>query len=299
MSKSVFLVLCLALIWGSNFAISKVGIEQIGALPFRVFTILISTAVLVAFSYQQLKTYFKTASRNDIKRIGLLSLPNIFLVPMINNISLTYLSITTATILIYMMPCFVSLLTMASEKKGNLSSFFAVLLCSSGILVLSGFNGFNFGEYLMIFNAIIWALGAFMSQKIKLNHVPMPTLVCVQMIITLVMTLITFAVWACIDSSILEKLSVSSLLAVPTISTLIYIGVVGSAVAYYCWFSLIELKSAEYTSYAVLLSPVVSIVIAVTVFNEELKAITIMGGGLILASSFMILAKPFFDRRNF
>lgn len=298
MFKAIWLGLGLAFIWGSNFPLSQIGIEQIGSVPYRLATIIISTVILISLSFNELNTYLKKLSLNDCIFIALLAIPNIFLVPLINNISLAYLSITKATILVYMMPCFVSILVMISEKKSNVISVVATLLCLSGITVLSGLKGFSFGESLMVLNAFIWAIGAFMSKKIKLDHIPMRVVVCIQMIITLVMTLVTSLIWGKIDTSIMNEFSFNTLMKMPVILSVLYVGAIGSALAYYLWFTLIKLKSAEFTSYATLLSPVISIVMAVTLFNEELKVTTMIGGTLILLSSCMIIIKPLFEHQN-
>jgi len=185
---------------------------------------------------------------------------------------------------------------MMAEKKVNLISLCAILLCSSGVFILSGFDNFHIGEYLMIVNALIWAIGAFMSQRIVFKHIPLITTVCIQMIATLVMTLMTYVVWVWQDHAIINLFNTDTLFTIPTIFSVFYIGIVGSAVVYYFWFRLIELKSAEYTSYATLLSPVISIAIAVTILREEITNTTILGGSLILISSFIMIMKPLVSR---
>ncbi|WP_234497923.1 DMT family transporter [Vibrio maritimus] len=292
MSKLSVYTLCLAMIWGSSFPISQLGVEQIGAMPFRVLTILFSTIILIIFTYNKLKASLANVSCMDIVKLSLLAIPNIFIVPMINNISLAYMSVSTATLLIYLMPCFVSLLTMLDEKKVSYISIAATTLCISGVLILSKFNSFNISEYLMIFNAFIWGLGAILSKKIVISSCSMSIRVTIQMIATLTLTLLVTSIWWAIDGSIFDKFRLNYLLDYTTIISILYIGGVGSALVYYLWFKLIDLNSAEFTSYATLLSPIISIAIAVTIFDEILDNYMIVGGVLIFSSSCIVLLRP-------
>lgn len=292
MSKSMVFTLCLALIWGSSFPISQMGIEQLGAIPFRLLTILISTIILFAFICKNLKKTLFNISNVEYLKIGFLAIPNIFIVPLINNITLTYLPISTATFLIYIMPCFVSLLTILDERKFTYISMMAIVLCASGVLLLSGFEGFHFIEYLMIFNAFIWALGAILSKKIVLNSCPISVRVTIQMAVTLILTLLVTFIWWALDKSIFDSFKLDRMFSYTALLPVLYIGTIGSALVYYFWFKLIDMNNAEFTSYAMLLSPVISIVLAVTIFDEELDSYMLIGGILILSSSCIVLLRP-------
>ena len=188
------------------------------------------------------------------------------------------------------MPCFVSILTIALSKALNLSSLIAIGCCSTGVIILSGINAFGLGEYLMILNAFIWASGAIMSQKISFNEIPLSVTVNVQMIFTLILTTITVLIWGITNNISLYPMLTN--FTYTSIASVIYIGTIGSAFVYYLWFSLIDMKSAEFTSYATLLSPLISILTAIIIFKEEVNDATITGGILILMSSFVIILKP-------
>ncbi|WJV61181.1 DMT family transporter [Pectobacteriaceae bacterium C52] len=76
--------------------------------------------------------------------------------------------------------------------------------------------------------------------------------------------------------------------------SVLYLGIVGNAVAYYIWFYLIQNESAEYASYATLLSPVITVIIASSFLNEIPSIRQIVGFILILTSAVLVnFLKPF------
>ncbi|SQD77258.1 DMT family transporter [Moritella yayanosii] len=289
MGKSMLIAIAMGIIWGSSFPISQMGILQIGAFPFRLSTIFVSTLVITAFALPYLKKHINKIDRSDYLKLFILCIPNIFIVPLINNIALGLTTVSSATFIIYMMPCITSLFTMYFTKKVHFLTVFAIIFCGLGVLLLSKSNEFQLGEYLMFANAVIWALGAILSQRISFDGVHMSVTVTIQMIFTLMLTMSLTLIWYLNNSIDIGSIAKTIVSTPSVLLSIFYIGSIGSALVYYLWFTLIRLESAEFTTYSTLLSPVISIFIAVMYLGEELNQITIIGGGLILASSLIVI----------
>lgn len=283
----------MALIWGSNFPISQIGIINIGSTLFRSLALAISSLTLLLFFLKQIRDHIFNLSFDDYKKLIILAIPNIYIVPLLNNISLEYTSISSATFLIYTMPCLTSLLLMIIERKINYISIIATLSCLLGVLLFIQSTDFNKGEYIIIISAIFWAAGALLAQKFTLDHIPMSVSVFFQMCFSLILVNLYLLVEVYNDSIITSDM----IFNLETLFSLLYIGIIGSSVVYYFWFYLIKQKNAEYTCYSTLIAPIISIIIAITFFHETLTNTQLSGGLLILFSSFLItLIKPMFNK---
>jgi len=106
MGKSIFIAIAMGMIWGSSFPISQIGILQIGAFPFRFATILVSALVITVFAFPYLKKHINKIDRSDYLKLFLLCIPNIFIVPIINNIPFVLTTVASWTFIIYMIPFF-------------------------------------------------------------------------------------------------------------------------------------------------------------------------------------------------
>ena len=107
------MALVIALIWGSNFPVSKSAIEHIGAWLFRFYCNVISVVILlivVLFLFRK-EIVFK-----DVLLCIPLGVFNLFLVPLLNNIALFYTDAVKASVLIYTMPAFTSLIYVLSTE---------------------------------------------------------------------------------------------------------------------------------------------------------------------------------------
>ncbi|MBP3140835.1 DMT family transporter [Aliivibrio fischeri] len=297
MIKTISIAIIMGIIWGSSFPISQIGVLHIGAFPFRFATIFVSTLTMFIFSFSYLKSSLFNLTKQDYFKLFLLCVPNIFLVPLINNISLGLTSVSSATFLIYMMPCITSIFSIFLTKKIHALTMIAITLCAFGVMLLSKTNHFQLGEYLISINAIIWALGAILSQQIIFKNIHMSVKVTIQMLFTLLLTTFVTIIWYLNNAVDISSIARTIVSTPSVLFSILYIGSIGSALVYFLWFTLIKMESAEFTTYSTLLSPVISIYIAVTYFGEELDPMTTVGGGLILTSSLIVIViQPLYYR---
>ncbi len=81
-------------------------------------------------------------------------------------------------------------------------------------------------------------------------------------------------------------------MSMPYISSLLFLSIFGSVIAFGCYLSLMTRIGAHKTSYANILFPGVAVVISTFVEGFEWHIYTVVGLSLILAGNLFILAKP-------
>lgn len=289
MLKIFGMTLLLATIWGTNFPISKQAIMIMGPFSFRLLAMIISCVVLFFCFYNEIKQSLTKLNKIVLFRLTLIAIPNFLLVPTLNNVALNYSSVTNATILVYTMPCFTSFMTMLIARKVDYFSVGSMLLCLAGISLILNEITISIGEIVILISAVCWALGAILSQHLKTSLTLKAGLFWQVLIATLLFTAIYPLFEA--DSSIGSL--VNSLLNLQTLLPILYLGVIGSALVYFLWFYLIAAQSAEYASYAALLSPVITMLIVSFFLNQTPTSQQLIGFVLILLSALSVnVIKP-------
>ncbi|EHR8377466.1 EamA family transporter [Escherichia coli] len=295
MLKNILIIIIMATIWGTSFPISKPAISEVGPYAFRLSCSIIAIIFIFLFFSKDILSEIKNITYQNTWRLFLISVPNIFAVPVLNNIALKYTSVSYASILIYTMPCFTSLFMMFIFKKIKALSLIAILLCASGIYLITNNIKIDFGITIIIISAIIWSFGAILSQNIVIN-LGFGTKLFWMSFISTILVIITYPFFQ-------EEQQIHLILCAFTntsvLFSVIYIGFFGGAVVYYIWFYLIQYKSAEYASYSTLLSPIISVAIAYFFMDEELNSFQFTGFFLILSSAVIInIAIPIIEKEK-
>ncbi|HHE4876243.1 TPA: DMT family transporter [Morganella morganii] len=272
------MALVIALIWGSNFPVSKSAIEHIGAWLFRFYCNVISVVILlivVLFLFRK-EIVFK-----DV----LLCIPlggfNLFLVPLLNNIALFYTDAVKASVLIYTMPAFTSLIYVVINRSINIKYVMTAFLGVTGILIFIAVDKIGTGELIILISAFFWATGTVLSEKIPVKS-NLLLRVFYQNGISLLLIVLTMPF---MSDDIQLPLSVISQPRV--LLPVLYTGITGGVFVYILWFYMIEKGGAELTSCAILLSPVISVFIS-CFFLDESVTLSMLAGMLFIISGLFI-----------
>ncbi|MEM8340782.1 DMT family transporter [Morganella morganii] len=272
------MALVIALIWGSNFPVSKSAIEHIGAWLFRFYCNVISVVILlivVLFLFRK-EIVFK-----DV----LLCIPsgvfNLFLVPLLNNIALFYTDAVKASVLIYTMPAFTSLIYVVINRSINIKYVMTAFLGVTGILIFVAVDKIGTGELIILISAFFWATGTVLSEKIPVKS-NLLLRVFYQNGISLLLIVLTMPF---MSDDIQLPLSVISQPRV--LLPVLYTGITGGVFVYILWFYMIEKGGAELTSCAILLSPVISVFIS-CFFLDESVTLSMLAGMLFIISGLFI-----------
>lgn len=272
------MALVIALIWGSNFPVSKSAIEHIGAWLFRFYCNVISVVILlivVLFLFRK-EIVFK-----DVLLCIPLGVFNLFLVPLLNNIALFYSDAVKASVLIYTMPAFTSLIYVVINRSINIKYVMTAFLGVTGILIFIAVDKIGTGELIILISAFFWATGTVLSEKIPVKS-NLLLRVFYQNGISLLLIVLTMPF---MSDDIQLPLSVISQPRV--LLPVLYTGITGGVFVYILWFYMIEKCGAELTSCAILLSPVISVFIS-CFFLDESVTLSMLAGMLFIISGLFI-----------
>ncbi|ACT07485.1 protein of unknown function DUF6 transmembrane [Dickeya chrysanthemi Ech1591] len=293
--NSLWLTLLMALIWGTSFPVSKIAINVIGPYGFRIAGSIVSCCIIFLIFNKSIRESLATLNFDEFLRISIIAVPNVFLVPTLNSIALHFTSVTNATILVYTMPCFTSIILMGLAKKLNLLSLFSLLLCFIGIFLILKAIHVGLGEIIILCSAIFWAIGAVVSQKI-VTVTPFKAKLFWQILISTVLVSISYPFFQ--TGPLLQPI-ITAFTNTECLLCVLYLGIVGNALVYYIWFYLIQNESAEFASYATLLSPIITVIIASLFLSEEPTNKQIFGFGMILFSAILVnVVKPYLVKRS-
>ncbi|WP_445373989.1 DMT family transporter [Photorhabdus tasmaniensis] len=263
--KVLFSAILIAMLWGGGFPISKIAIEQIGVWPFRFYSTITSVLILASLVFI---FYKKKPNLYDLLFCVPLGILNVFLVPVLNNISLKYTDSVKASVLIYTMPAITSFLTMISSKRISFRSITVSILCISGVLIFISLEKISFGECVILVSAFVWALGTFLSEKIP-TQLDIFSKVLYQNIVSfLLMVIIT--PFLSTNLNIFNFNSDFSQVFTHVFIPILYMGIASGVIVYILWFYMIERGGAELTAYSSLMSPIFSVLISYYFLNESI-----------------------------
>ena len=181
------------------------------------------------------------------------------------------------------MPAFNSFIYIILDKSFSFIKTIPIILCLLGIyFVLSeNHNKINIGDIIILSGAFIWALGGYLNDKANIE-LDMRVASTIQLIfatlVTLVFLLIFSPEWREIN---LSRLNITDILSI------LYVGIIGNGVAFVIFYKLMTKFGSSYTSYSLMLVPVVGVLFSILLNNEAVNLNMLIGLFLMLASMIM------------
>ncbi|MBI6189499.1 DMT family transporter [Providencia rettgeri] len=285
--KQIKVLLCailISFIWGSAFPISKLAIDQVGVWAFRIYSLIISVIFLcfVFFFFSRCRFNF----REFVNSIPLGFL-NVFLVPILNSLALKYTEAVKASVLVYTMPVMATVVLGVMNKHIETRSVFVSLLCISGIFIFISPVGISIGEMIILLSAFMWALGTILSEKITMK-INLTSKVFYQNIVSFIF-LILLIPFLNVDLNILSNIHSEFFMSVYI--PIIYMGVANGVIVYVLWYYMIEYGGAKLSSYSILISPIISVMISSYLLDETMTISMIIGMLFILLSMLIVLSE--------
>ncbi|WP_286033781.1 DMT family transporter [Fusobacterium necrogenes] len=193
-----------------------------------------------------------------------------------------YTSISNATLSYYFAPVFVTILApFVLKEKLTLSKFLCVLMALVGMFCIVGVDRINGGSDLIgIFYGLLAA--GFYASVILMNKflkgIDSIEITVVQLI-SATITLLPYVLYV----EGLGILSVSS----ASIPYILILGIVHTGIAYLLYFSSLQGLKGQTIAVLSYIDPVFAIIISAVILKEQLGLLQIIGGVLILGSSFI------------
>lgn len=193
-----------------------------------------------------------------------------------------YTSISNATLSYYFAPVFVTILApFILKEKLTLSKFLCVLMALVGMFCIVGVDGINGGSDLI---GIVYGLLAagFYASVILMNKflkgIDSIEITVIQLI-SATITLLPYVLYV-------EGLGILSVSSV-SIPYILILGIVHTGIAYLLYFSSLQGLKGQTIAVLSYIDPVFAIIISAIILKEQLEFLQIIGGVLILGSSFL------------
>jgi drug/metabolite transporter (DMT)-like permease len=276
----------LSLSWGVTWPLMRIALEEIPPFSMRAASSglgILTLAVLVRLGRRS----FAVPGRRAWIHLGVAGLLNITFFTML--VAFAQLSAATSrvTILAYSMPIWASLLAWPIlGERLDATRGAALLLCAVGIAVLVGpllGHGAPVGLLLALGAALSWGAGTVYLKWARIGADPVVT---------------TF--WQLVISFVVVGVCVPFIDGAPPVwpphikpvLALIFIGVVGSGIAYFLWFDSVHRLPAATASIGVLSVPLIGVLASTAILGERPTVPDLIGFALIFVASGFVLLTP-------
>jgi drug/metabolite transporter (DMT)-like permease len=272
------LALFTALMWGTSFIATKLLLDQ-----FNPLEILFIRFVLGYLALWMLYPYkLKIDSKQDRFFLFLTGLSGVTLYFLCENTALTYSFASNVGVLVSVAPFLTGLLShFYSKEKMNKSFLLGFVISILGIGCIS-YNGATqlklnpLGDVLAILAALLWALYSVFLQKANEKKAYPVIGITRKVFFYGILTMIPCLFFYKVRLGNLERFNLSRSLS------LLYLGLICSAVCYITWNKAMSVLGTMKTSAYIYLVPLVTLLFSAIILKENITRIALIGTVLIL-----------------
>ncbi len=276
-AKDVLLFIIMSLFWALNYSFLKIALNYEPPLVVLLFRIMFAAVFSIIFSFSSLKI---------LKNVGFLKL---FIMSLLNIslfMTLWFLGEETepasiSSILIYTYPIIAVLFSgLFLREKLSSMKIIGTLIGFIGLVIIFIYQievKFSLGLLFLVMGAVMWALGTVYYKKF-LGNVDQGAINFIQFVYSLPVILL-FAFF----QGGFEPIKLNFILIT------LYMGSLGTAVAYFIYLSLLKKYNVSHISPYLFSVPTFSIFLSMLINNESIEINTIIGfllisGGIFLSS---------------
>jgi len=288
-TKGLISIICLMLIWGSAFSVTKVAVDNMPPFLVAFLRNLVASLILLPLYLWKRKT-IKQSQPLPYGKILLLGLTGITFFYAFFNVALVYTSAAAGALIQGIMPVAIALPAVLFLKEKLSSRAMLGILLSVGGIILVGFIGNNkeainpiLGNVLMILSVFSWAAYTIIAKSIH-QHDPVVIPALSTMVGTvLLLPLVGMELWG---------------QPVPIITwkgwaAIFFLGAFSSALGFILYTIALKHLSAAQVGNWMNLDPVIGATIAVIFLKDEMTVWQIAGAVLVLAGIWLSM-----DPRN-
>jgi drug/metabolite transporter (DMT)-like permease len=157
------------------------------------------------------------------------------------------------------------------------------LVISKGVLSLSSFHfGSTFGDLLVLTSVLTWTAFTVGGRGFLSRFSPLAAITPIMIVGCLIILPFTWLKW---EWNSLSHLSLSGWMGI------LFLGIFCSGLAYLFWYSALEKKDSSIVGVYLYLEPFVTLIGAYFLLDEEIRWITLIGGGMILLGVYLATRK--------
>jgi drug/metabolite transporter (DMT)-like permease len=263
--KVLALLGTLTLVWGTNWPLFKIALDELPVLTFRAIVLVTASLVLLAIMLARRESF--AVPRGKWPALIAASALNLFIWNIATSLAVLYIPSGHASVLAYTMPLWVALIGFAvfgQRLTGRLLA--AILIGAAAVVALMVPNFASYahapaGLFWGLFAGFCWAVGTFVVKRTSWQGMGL-SLTFWQVVITLPPILLGALL---IDGLPTHWPSTQALVAT------IYTGAVPMALGTAAWFALVKLLPAQVAGLSAIAIPIVAIVSGVLILHEPLS----------------------------
>jgi len=265
--KVLALLAALTLVWGTNWPLFKIALDELPVLTFRAIVLATATLVLLAILLVRGESF--AVPKGKWPALVAASAMNLFIWNIATSLAVLYIPSGHASVLAYTMPLWVALIgfvVFGQRLTGRL--LLAILIGAAAVaaLMVPNFHSYSrapAGLFWGLFAGFCWAVGTFIVKRTSWPGMGL-SLTFWQVVITLPPILLGALV---IDGLPTHWPSTKALVAT------VYTGAVPMALGTAAWFTLVKLLPAQVAGLSAIAIPIVAIVSGVLILDEPLSAL--------------------------
>ncbi|MEE2636439.1 MAG: DMT family transporter [Acidobacteriota bacterium] len=273
------LLLLVVTLWGSNFSVVKVAIEEIPPLAFNGLRLVLASMVLVGAARLADATMPR---RSDWLRLVALGLVGHCGYQFTFVLGLARTSVTNSSLILGCLPVTVLLLNAVSRRREAVArrQWLGVALAFVGLYLVVG-DGTALtletirGDLLVIGSVWCWGWYTIGSRPLLSRYTPLALTAC-----TTVVGTVSFLLFAMRSLLALEWRAVSGWAWVGTAAS----GLLALSLSYVLWYRGVQQLGSARTALYSNLVPVVAMVVAAVGLREPIGVIKLLGAGLVLSA---------------
>lgn len=289
-------VLLTVTLWGTSFAITKIGITNLNPVHFLFLRVLFSS-IIFGFSLMVIPKSKKIISLKDLYQLIILSFIGISGYFIVQYSALKYTTAVNASLLIAISPIFIALYMHFSKNElinklqgyGILISFLGVcLIITNGKINGLFSNSSVIGDGLMIINAGMLAIFTIRAKYLLKKYDPF--VLIAYMNISALITLIPIV----FTNNFISKTSFLNVIGgieSKAYLAALYLAIFCTVIGYYGWYKGIKELGASRTSVFNYLNPLVATITSNILLHEGMTIYTFLGS--LLAISGLLINNKF------
>ena len=286
----------LGFFWGSSYLFIKIGVDA-GLEPFTLvmLRLLIGSALLAAVVFaarEQLPRDGRFYGHISVVGFFGIALPFVLITVAEATVDSAVAAVLTAPVPLFVIP-FAALLL--PDERVSINKVIGVVIGLAGVGVLVGFDPAQLGradfiaELLLVAAAVSYALGGVYARRFVSGYRPM-----IPALFEVFTALVMVSVLAFLMETPLA--SVPALIAsgdagVRALVAVVWLGLVGSGLAFLVFFRLLADWGAARTSLVAYLLPVWGIILGAAVLAEQIPPQLVLGTALVIGGIALVNAK--------
>jgi len=260
------------LCWGSMYVVSKIALRTVP--PVTLLALRYLVAIPVLFAILKLRGKLKRMAREDVMTVAAIGFIGYFMSFCLQMLGISKLTGSISSLLGAMNPIFIPVLaSFFLKEKLTLSKILCVAVSMVGVVTIVGVNGTVdvLGAGLMLLSVFLWSSASVIIRRVSGRYDPMQVAM-LGMVFALPLT----GAWAVAElQSAAFSLPIESALAV------LFMGIVGTAVAHTLWNTSLSLMDASFCSMFYPMQPLTAAVLGVVILGERITHRFVLGALII------------------